>query len=95
MKNISKIFVLVFLTFLILGCEVDPKLKKEKEIKNAYAQEMLPCVVMKVITNKRGRVKETYYRCIKNDGIYAARCFLGNEGDTVKVMRQRMYCRQN
>lgn len=95
MKNFRKIFALVILTLLMLGCEVDPKLKKKREIQNAYDSQLLPCIIMKVTTDNKGRVRQTYYRCIENDGIYMARAFLGDEGDTVKVMRQRMYHRQN
>lgn len=78
-----------------LGCAQDPKVLRERENQRKYAEEMLPCVIKKITTDTKGRIRETYYQCIEDNGIYRMRSYLGNEGDTVKVMRQRMYSRQN
>ena len=88
------VFACMFI-FSCLGCAQDPKVMKERRVEKEYNEQMLPCLILKVTIDNRGKVRQTYYRCIENDGVYLLRGYLGNEGDTVKVMRQRMYCRQN
>jgi len=94
-KNFFKVSSMIFLLSFMIGCAKDPKVIKERQIEKAYNEQMLPCVILKVAIDYKGYVRETYYKCIENDVIYLLRGGLGNEGDTVKVMRQRMYNRQN